>query len=95
MTEACDAGGDGLVHRTSEGGHVGTTVVRAVSEAVGVRPTDLPVELNDVVDPDAMDDLFAPRADGKPRADGRVEFELLGCAVAVHADGRVVVERVQ
>jgi hypothetical protein len=93
MTGARDAGGDGPVHRTDEGGHVGTTVVRAVSEAVGVPPTDLPVELNDVVDPDAMDDLFAPRADGRPRAAGRVEFELLDCAVAVHADGRVVVDR--
>jgi hypothetical protein len=93
MTGACDTEGDRLVRRADEGRHVGTTVVRAVSEVVGVRPTELPVELNEVVDPDAMEDLFAPRPDGEPRADGRVEFELLDCAVVVHADGRVVVER--
>lgn len=67
-----------------------TTVVRAVIE---VADCDLLVDdcvLYDVVDPDALNRLFADR-DGGPDRTGRVVFELHGCRVEVRADGDHVV----
>lgn len=66
-----------------------TSVVLAVANALGCDPLALGERLYDVLDPDALDRLFG---DGTP-ADGtrRLAFELAGCAVTVHADGRIVV----
>jgi hypothetical protein len=69
--------------------HIGTAVVRAVSEAVGTPVTEIDVELNDIVDPDALNRLFAPRYDGTPRHGGRVIFEMSNCEVTVFESGRV------
>ncbi|WP_276302192.1 HalOD1 output domain-containing protein [Halorussus lipolyticus] len=73
-----------------------TTVVRAVTE---VADCDLLADdcvLYDVVDPDALNRLFAGRDSGDPgtagRASvGRVVFELHGCRVEVRADGEHVI----
>ena len=70
---------------------LGTTVIDAVSQATGVSVTGMDVELNDYVDPDALDGLFADRFDGSPRQGGKVVFSMLGCEVHVHGDGCVVV----
>ncbi|SDM54871.1 hypothetical protein SAMN04487949_2036 [Halogranum gelatinilyticum] len=70
---------------------LGMTVIDAVSQATGVPVTQMDVELNDYVDPDALDGLFADRFDGSPREGGRVVFSMLGCEIHVHGDGRVVV----
>ncbi|WP_135820177.1 HalOD1 output domain-containing protein [Halostella litorea] len=66
-------------------------VVESVAEAEGVDPVDLTPPLNDVVDLDALDALFAP-VGGVPRAVGRVEFRYDGYVVVVEADGSVTVE---
>ena len=73
--------------------HLGTTVVDAVGEAAGVAPNELPFELNDYVDPDALDALFATRPDGTSRAGGRVVFRVEGHGVTIDAESpdRVVV----
>jgi hypothetical protein len=61
-----------------------------VLEVTGKDPTD--VNLNAVVQPDALNSIFAPKRDGTPRAGGRVEFELAGCRVTVDGDGEVRVD---
>ena len=71
--------------------HLGTTVVDAVSEATGVPVMEMDVELNQVVDPDALDELFADRFDGTPRDGGILLFSMMGCEVRIHGDGRVIV----
>lgn len=71
--------------------HLGTTVVDAVSEATGVPVTEMDVELNEIVDPDALNGLFANRFDGTAREGGILLFSMLGCEVRIHGDGRVVV----
>ena len=68
------------------------TVVKAISEAAGLDPTELSTPLIESVDPDALDALFRPRHDGSPRrADGRVAFTNNGYEIVVHGDGRVFV----
>jgi hypothetical protein len=67
-------------------------VIEQVAEAEGVSPTALSRPLNEVVDPEALDALFEPQPDGRPRNKGRVEFEYYGYAVSVDADGSVTIE---
>lgn len=67
-----------------------TRVVEALTDAMDVDPADLP-PLYDVIEPDALDSLFAPRVDGSPRAGGRVSFWFEGYEVTVHDDGEVQV----
>jgi len=63
------------------------TVVHAVLEVTGKDPTD--VNLNDVIQPDALNRIFSPKHDGTPRDGGRVEFDFAGCHVTVCGDGEV------
>lgn len=63
------------------------SVSAAVSKAVGDRgDRERPDTrtLYEVVDPDALDDLFAPTSDGAPRPGGRVSF--------IYENHRVVVQ---
>jgi len=66
------------------------TVVHAVLEVTGKEPTD--VDLNAVVQPDALNRLFSPKHDGDPREGGRIEFDLAECKVTVTGDGEVRVD---
>ncbi|MFD1515354.1 HalOD1 output domain-containing protein [Halomarina rubra] len=45
-----------------------------------------------VVDPDALNTLFEPRADGTPRVDGAVTFSYRDHEFAIDSDGEVRVE---
>lgn len=73
--------------------HVGTTVARGIAEVTGTPIEELDAELNESVDPDALNRLFAARLDGSERTEGRVVFPMQGCLVEVSADYRVVVTR--
>jgi hypothetical protein len=64
-------------------------VIRAVGDELGTDPANLDLELNDHVDPDALNDIFSSRLDGEERNGGRVIFEMGECTVTVYADGRV------
>ncbi len=69
------------------------TVLDALAEASD-RPVDeLNVRLYDVIDPDALNDVFRPTQRGADRASGRVAFALGEFAVDLHANGHVVVRR--
>lgn len=65
-----------------------TAVVAAVADREGVDETALSERLYDVVDPEALDDLFRD-------ARGRVAFEYLGYVVGVDHEGRVEVRPVE
>ncbi|WP_049941662.1 HalOD1 output domain-containing protein [Haloterrigena turkmenica] len=68
-------------------------VISAVAEQEGIDPMDIePPEydaLYDVINPEALDSLFAPREDGTSRGSGRVEFVFCGYHVVVTSDGDV------
>lgn len=67
------------------------SVLLAVSEVTGTAPEALN-PLYDVIDPDALDEVFH-RRDGRDSwaPNGRLNFPYEGCDVTVHADGRTVV----
>lgn len=67
---------------------VTVSIVDGVASAVGVSPTEVVPQVNDEVDPDALDRLLRPKPDGTPRS-GVVSFELLGCAVVVDGGGTI------
>jgi hypothetical protein len=67
------------------------SVIEAVSEATGTEPDRMQV-LYEVIDPDALDALFEPDADGKREPpSGHVSFRFAGCSVTVYANRRTVV----
>lgn len=68
-----------------------STVITTIADAKGVEPTALSEQLNDVIDPDALERIFQDSATGPARTAGRVCFEMAGCDVEVHATGRVSV----
>jgi hypothetical protein len=68
-----------------------TTIVRAVTEVAGRDLLDDDCVLYDVVDPDALNNLFADSHTGTARMTGRVVFDLQGCRVEIHADGEHVI----
>lgn len=70
---------------------LGTRVVVAIAEISDLDHTDL-TPLNEVIDPDALNAIFAPRKDGVDRAGGRVQFSLSGHEVTVESSGRIVVD---
>ncbi|QRV15825.1 HalOD1 output domain-containing protein [Haloterrigena salifodinae] len=72
------------------------TVIEAVAEAEGIPTEELRpptyASLHDIVDPEALDSLFAPRSNGTPRSDGEVSFPYCGYHVTVEADGSITLE---
>ena len=70
-------------------------VISAVAEQEGIDPMEIePPEydaLYDVINPEALDSLFAPREDGTSRGSGQVEFVFCGYHVVVTSDGDVEV----
>lgn len=70
-------------------------VIDELAAAKGITPIELDRPLNDSVDPDALDALFAPRHDGTPRnGDGYVEFTSNGYRVVVRKGGEIRLEPV-
>jgi hypothetical protein len=64
------------------------SVVRAVAATIGVDPRRMR-PLSDVVDPDALNQLFEPASEDRPT--DRVTFRFNGCTVTVYEDDRTVV----
>lgn len=51
-------------------------VIEAVARAGDVSPVDVQPRLSDVVDPDAVDRLFASVSNGPGRSEGRMRFRM-------------------
>ena len=70
---------------------VGEQLVKAVATLKDADPTEVDC-LADYVDPDALDELFGPQADGTPRdTDGRVIFTYDEYTVHIHSDGTIAI----
>lgn len=76
-------------HWNPETESVSATVVRAVAAAEGGTELELDEPLYDAVDPDALDQLFAPKPDGTSRLFGQLHFRYHGYSVLVHGFGRI------
>ncbi|MFB6141606.1 MAG: HalOD1 output domain-containing protein [Halosimplex sp.] len=68
-----------------------TTLAHAISDVTGVDVTDTGFTLNDHVDPEALDRLFKPKADGTQRIDGHLSFTIWGYQVTVYSDGQIAI----
>lgn len=74
---------------STAGAHdLSTAVITTVADAEGTDPSDLPQPLHDVIDPDALDQLFRDR----PAADGHVRFRFHGYDVTARSDGTVTLD---
>lgn len=69
---------------------VSVTVVEAVSEHENRRPMSLP-PLVDVIDPDALDRLFATTSDDADRRPGMVSFEYSHSHVVIDPNESITV----
>lgn len=66
------------------------SVVEVVAATSGTAPSDLR-PLFEVVDPDALDQLFQSETGGSPPSNAvRVSLRYEGCRVTVYPDGRTV-----
>ncbi|NHN48674.1 hypothetical protein G9464_13870 [Halostella sp. JP-L12] len=77
-------------HDWGEDDSLSATVVTAVAAVRDLEPTSVDA-LNETVDPDALNALFADSYGGNSRDGATLSFRLNGCDVTVHGDGRVVV----
>ena len=68
-----------------------TRVLIAVADAKECTPDDLE-PLYNVINPEALDELFAPQADGTTRSQGSVSFQYAGYQVTVSSEGDVSLE---
>lgn len=73
-------------------------VIEAVAEAEDVPPSELhPPQyepLHAVIDPEALDALFARRSTGEPRPRGKISFPFCGYDVTIERDGTVTLEEI-
>ena len=71
-------------------------IIEAVAEREGVDATDIePPEydaLYDVLNPEALDTVFASREDGTPRGNGWIEFTFCGYEFVVTSDGKIEIQ---
>lgn len=90
-TEPPDAGPPATVVRSWGDDHpVSTAVVLAVAAAEGVSPVEIDARLAERVDPDALNDLFAP-VEPCGHATGHVTFMFAGYRVLVTSHGEISV----
>lgn len=68
-------------------------ITRAVADAEGISPLHVDPPLDDVVDTDLLDRLFAPARDGTGDPSGLVIFPYRGHQVTVYADGFVKIDQ--
>lgn len=85
-----DFSGDAVVREFDETEPPSVALITAVSECKGIEPTDLSPPLHDVVDPDALDNLF-DRPRGSLTRGGVLEISEYDCHIQVYADGRIEV----
>lgn len=75
--------------RTAQSGQFTSQILGAVADVRDCSVEDLDTRLYDVIDPDCLERLFSPRANGASRSDGRVVFTVENCEVTVRSDGRI------
>jgi hypothetical protein len=78
-------------HDPDSAAKLSTTVIHALADVMGTDVTDTGFALDDSVDVDALDRIFAPAEDGTPRSPGHVAFAVEGYRVTVYDSGQIVI----
>lgn len=76
---------------TAGNNHISQSVIEAVAEAEQIDPVELSPTLFQIVDPDALDEIFASVSTDDQR-EGQVVFTYIGYEVTVSSEGVVSVE---
>ena len=79
-------------HEIEPGESVSMAVVDVVSSAIDRDPRSLR-PLAEILDPDALDALFAPRENGEQRPGGEVTFVYSGCRVTIQNGEYITVQQ--
>jgi len=72
-------------------GGLSSAVITAVATVADTEPTELE-SLHDCVDPDALNALFRPISEERPRSCGRLSFTLDEYDVTVYSHGEIAVD---
>ncbi|WP_227380984.1 DUF7504 family protein [Haladaptatus halobius] len=83
---------DGVAYEYAPAEDVGTAVVLAIADEVGVEPRALRERLSDRINPDVLTNLFGPKLDGTSRPGGYVSFAFQGYFVTVSSDGTITMQ---
>lgn len=78
-------------HDMESDGSLSTTIVSALLEIEDVEVSNLGFALEDYVDTDALDSLFAPKLDGTPRERTRIEFTVPGYDITIESEGHITI----
>ena len=78
-------------HDTDGPATITTTIVHALTSITDTDISQGEFSLYDSIDPDALDRLFRPKADGTDRTGGHVAFTALEHEIYVYANGDVIV----
>lgn len=65
------------------------TIIEGLATLTGTSPLELDVRLSDVIDPDALEELFDPSPDDV----GHLVFPLGDYLVSVHSNGEIAFHR--
>lgn len=84
MTNGVHSGDYGDGHES-----VTSAVIAEVAEQAGTDPAEIDQSLYEILDPDALNGLFAPTKMGHARSDGCVEFTYCGYEITAFSDGHV------
>lgn len=68
-----------------------TTLVHALADVTGLDMTEAEATVEECVDRDALDRLFAPLSDGTPRANSQLGFTAWGHQVTVYSNGQIAI----
>lgn len=80
-----------FTHEFGGSSQLSTTLVHALADVAGVDVTQAEFRLADYVDPDALNQLFAPSGDGTAQVDGHLSFTVWGNQVTIYNDGQIVI----
>ena len=67
-------------------------IIERIAKLKGVDPLDLQPRLSDVIDPDALEQVFDSRSNGTARRGGYLEFRYSGYRVSIRGDGELSIE---
>lgn len=83
-----------MTSEIGENESVSAAVLRAVSAVKGRKPASLQ-PLSDVLDPDALDALFDPRANDGLQTDGRLSFSYSSCHITIENGELLIIEQLE
>lgn len=78
-------------HDTDGSATLTTTIVHALASITDTDVSQGEFSLYDSIDPDALDRIFRPKADGADRTGGHIAFTALEHEVFVYANGDIII----